>query len=55
MKTYLFYDEVTGEDFFVEVENRTQAMICARHYFQKPYFIREVTRFEAEMMGLDTY
>ena len=55
MKNFLFYDEVTGEEFIVEVENKSQAIICARAYFQKPIFCREISFWEAEMLGYDTY
>ena len=42
MKEYLFYDEVSGEEFLVETD-------------MKEKFVREVSHWEAEMMGLDTY
>lgn len=55
MKNFLFYDKVTGEEFLVETDRKEKAIICARHYFQKPVYLGEVTHFEAEMMGIDTY
>lgn len=55
MKNYLFYDEVSGEEFLVETDMKAKAIICARAYFEKPKFIGEVSHYEAEMMGLDTY
>ena len=55
MKEFLFYDEVTGEEFLVETDMKAKAIICARAYFEKPKFICEVSYYEAEMMGLDTY
>lgn len=55
MKEFLFYDEVTGEEFLVETDMKAKAIICARAYFEKPKFIGEVSHYEAEMMGLDTY
>ena len=55
MKNYLFYDEVTGEEFLVETDMKEKAYLCARAYFQEPKFIGEVSNWEAEMLGLDTY
>lgn len=55
MKNYLFYDEVTGEEFLVETDTKEKAILCARAYFQEPQFCGEVSYWEAEMMGLDTY
>lgn len=55
MKTYEFYDKVTGESFFVEATRKEHAILTARAYFQKPIFLGEITRFEAEMLGYDTY
>lgn len=55
MKIYLFYDEITGEEFFVETDSKAKAILCARQYFEEPQFCREVTNWEAEMYGLDTY
>lgn len=55
MNTYEFYDKVTGENFFVETDCKEKAIITAKAYFQKPVYLGEVTRFEAEMLGYDTY
>ena len=55
MKNYLFYDEVTGEEFIVETDCRSKAILCARAYFEEPRFCGEISYWEAEMMGLDTY
>ena len=55
MKNYLFYDEVTGEEFIVETDCRSKAILCARTYFEEPRFCGEISYWEAEMMGLDTY
>jgi len=55
MKEYLFYDEVSGEEFLVETDMKAKANLCARVYFEKPKFVCEVSHWEAEMMGLDTY
>ena len=55
MRNYLFYDEVTGEEFIVETDCRSKAILCARAYFEEPKFCGEISYWEAEMMGLDTY
>ena len=55
MKNYLFYDEVSGEEFLVETDMKEKAYLCAYTYFEEPKFVREVSHWEAEMMGLDTY
>ena len=55
MKTFEFYDKVTGESFFVEIDMKEKAILTARAYFQKPVFLGEVSRLEAEMLGYDTY
>ena len=55
MKNFLFYDENTGEEFIVEIDTKEKAIITARAYFEKPKFCGEVSFWEAEMMGLDTY
>ena len=55
MKNYLFYDEVSGEEFLVETDMKEKAYLCAYTYFEEPKFVREVYHWEAEMMGLDTY
>ena len=55
MKTFEFYDKVTGESFFVETDMKEKTILTARAYFQKPVFLGEVTQFEAECLGYDTY
>ena len=55
MKNYLFYDEYTGEEFIVETENKEKAYMIAYTYFKEPKFTDEISDFEAEMLGLDTY
>jgi len=55
MKNYLFYDEYTGEEFIVETDMKEKAYLCAYKYFKEPKFISEISCFEAEMLGLDTY
>ena len=57
MKNYLFYDYETGEDFIVETDTKEKAYLCAYAYtyFKEPKFCGEISYFEAEMSGLDTY
>ena len=55
MKEYLFYDAFIDEEFLVETDSKEKAYLCAYTYFQEPIFVREVSHWEAEMMGLDTY
>lgn len=55
MKTFLFVDRVTGEEFFVEAENRTKANKTACIWFEEPHNCGEVEEEEAEMLGYDTY
>ena len=55
MKNYLFYDNASGEMFIVETDMKEKAIICARHYFKEPILEGEISNFEAEMLGYDTY
>lgn len=55
MKEYLFCNRVTGEEFLVETDSKEKAYLCAYIYFEDPRFIEEVSHWQAEMMGLDTY
>ena len=55
MTNFLFYDRVTGEEFIVETDMVEKAWLTARAYFQKPKLIGEISYWEAEMSGLDTY
>lgn len=55
MKEYLFYDNVSGEMFIVETDMKEKAYLCARQYFKEPIFEGEISHWEAEMSGLDTY
>ena len=55
MKEYLFYDEVSGEEFLVETDMKEKAYLCAYTSFEEPKFVREVSHWEAEIMGLNTY
>ncbi len=48
MKNYLFYDEETGEHFFVQDESLWKANETAHKYFKRPFFIDEMDDAEAE-------
>lgn len=55
MKNFYFVDNETGEDFIVEDETLEQATYTAKKYFEDPQFVEELTDYEAEMSGVDTY
>ena len=55
IKNYLFYDEETGEYFFVQDESLWKANETAHKYFKRPFSIDEMDDAEAEMYGYDTY
>lgn len=55
MKNFYFVDNETAEGFIVEAENKLDAICIASTYFKEPMVIREVSDYEAEMMGVDTY
>lgn len=55
MKSYLFCDYDSGEDFIVEANNAKEALDTARLYFADPSRPEEISAYEAESMGLDTY
>lgn len=54
-KDYLFFDEETGENFFVETNSLAKAVEIAREYFDDPTFVEVYTSAEAEILGFDTY
>ena len=54
-KDYLFFDEETGENFFVETDSLASAVEIAREYFDEPTFVDVYTSAEAEVLGFDTY
>ena len=54
-KDYLFFDEETGENFFVETNSLAKAVEIAREYFDEPTFVEIYTVAEAEILGFDTY
>lgn len=56
LKNYKFYDDETGEIFFVQAENLQKAVEIAKDYFEEPQFTREIyDDEEAEILGYDTY
>lgn len=55
MKNFYFVDNETAEGFIVEAENKLDAICIASTYFKEPMVIREVSDYEAEMIGVDTY
>ena len=55
MRTFLFVDRVSGEQFFIEAEDRTKANKVACIWFTEPHNCGEVEEEEAEMLGYDTY
>lgn len=55
MKEYLFYDRVSGEEFFVHTDTKEKAYLCAYSYFQEPILLDIVSEWEAEILGYDTY
>jgi len=55
MKNFLFYDRVTGEEFIVETDMKSKAILTARAYFQEPILLDEISFWEAEVLGYDTY
>ncbi len=55
MRTFLFVDRVSGEQFFVKAEDRTAANKIACTWFEEPHNCGEVSDEEAEMLGYDTY
>lgn len=55
-KTFWFTDEESGEEFFVEAENRRVATAIAREYFGDEVTFHGVVSEEwAEAQGWDTY
>lgn len=55
MKNFYFVDNETGEDFIVEANTLRDAIHIASTYFEEPQFLREISDYEAEMIGVDTY
>ena len=55
MKNYLFTDKISGEDFIVEGLSKEDARKTAEMYFEKPKLIEQISDYEAEALGYDTY
>ena len=55
MKNYLCYDEITGEEFIVEALSKKEAQKIADMYFEEPRIDSQISDFEAESLGYDTY
>ena len=56
MKNWLFCDYASGEDFIVEAPTKEKALEIANEYFADPCGDPdEISEYEAECMGLDTY
>lgn len=55
MKNFYFVDNETGEDFIVVTDTLRDAIHIASTYFEEPQFLREISDYEAEMIGVDTY
>ena len=62
VRTLMFIDYDSGEEFFVEVEKTDDLKADIKKayneiwdYFADPSFLEEVSASDAEMMGLDTY
>lgn len=56
MLNYKFYDEITGEIFFVQAYSLEEAKNIAFDYFEMPIFQNEIyDDYDAEMLGYDTY
>lgn len=62
VRTLMFIDYDSGEEFFVEVEKTADLKADIKKayeeiwdYFADPSFIDEVSASDAEMMGLDVY
>ena len=52
---YLFYDEETGEEFFVQRDTKAEAVEIAKMYFTKPLLQDCLSDEEADILGYDTY
>jgi hypothetical protein len=55
MMNYWFADEDSGEEFFVQEDDKDKAIRIAKEYFNQPILIDIVDDPTAEMAGLDTY
>lgn len=55
MKTYLFEDRESGELFYVEANDKVEAISLASDWFNDFVLLREASEEEAEIYGYDTY
>ena len=55
MFNFYVIDNETGEDFIVEANGYHEAVAIASEYFDEPCYVRTLTDYEAEMIGVDTY
>lgn len=52
---YWYYDNATGEEFFVESDNQYQANATAREFFESPDLLATVDAETVERYGYDVY
>jgi len=52
---YLFNDNETGEDFFVNTDTKDAAVRTANFYFSEPILIDVLTEEESEWYPYDVY
>lgn len=55
MMNFYFIDNETGENFIVQATDYHTAVGVASEYFEEPCFVREMSDYEAEMVGVDVY
>lgn len=56
MKNFMFYDNETGETFFVQEETLEKAKETASEYFNEPKYQNVwYDDYAAEQLGYDTY
>lgn len=52
---YLFVDDESGEEFFVEADSQDEARETAKEYFEAPRLIGTMTEEESEWYPYDVY
>ena len=52
---YLFIDDESGEEFFVEAESQDEATETAFEYFEEPRLVDVMTEEESEWYPYDVY
>lgn len=55
IKTFLFVDNASGEEFAVQASSKIQAFDIARDNFEKPKCLGIFDDEYVEMLGIDTY